>query len=77
MEPETTKTKTCGADIEMVATYVEMPWGSVYWMIEAKLERPVLPHIFRRLGEASWVSCEPTLDSALEKLAEYIQRDLR
>lgn len=66
-----------GVDIEMIETPLEMPWGSVYWLIEARMERPILPNIFRRIGEKEWASCEPTLDAALQKIDEYMQRDLR
>lgn len=40
-----------GLRIEVTLTPLQMPWGSVYWMTEAHLERPILPHVFRRIGE--------------------------
>lgn len=77
MELETTKTKVRGIDVSVVATVIEMPWGSVYWMLEVSMERPVLPHIFRRIGERDWVVVETTLDAAYTKLEECIEEALK
>ncbi len=65
-----------GVALEMVATPLEMPWGSVYWLIEAHMTRPILPHIFRRVGELNWVAIEPTSDAACDKLQASIEHDL-
>lgn len=61
-----------GLRIEITLTPLQMPWGSVYWMTEAHLERPILPHVFRRVGEPIWTTIEPTADAACDKLEEYI-----
>lgn len=65
-----------GVRIEAETSPIEMPWGSVYWLAEAHLERPILPTIFRRIGEPNWAAIEPTLDAAVEKLQEYITEAL-
>lgn len=69
------KLKFRGNNFEVRATPIEMPWGVTYWLIEASLERPVLPQTFRRLGEPTWNAIEPTLDAAQTKIQEYVEFD--
>lgn len=72
----TTKHSINGINIEVSVSEIEMPWGSVYCLFEARMERPILPHIFRLIGELSWAALEPTFDAACEKMDEYLMQDL-
>lgn len=65
-----------GVALTLTLTPLKMPWGSVYWLIEAQMKRPILPQVFRRVGELSWTAIEPTSDAACDKLQNYIEYDL-